>query len=195
MINIKKYFIISTTTLILIFPIFFGIFIKFFLINGANLTSITILLLGVFVLLLIGFLIEKYGYDSYLIELIRKHDLVAALTNKTNRIAILIFFLITMLMEELIFRYYSIGILYILLDLDYYIALLVSSLAFSLYHIHIWFSFKNLKLFLINIGYTFLLGMYLGYIFLYFGYVFCFIAHYIIAFSMHFMIYQQNRNI
>jgi len=192
--NFKKYIIICITTIILIIPVFFQVFIEYFTIRESNLTSITVLILGISLLLLVGILIESFAYDSDLFELIKNHDLIDSFINKEKRGIVLFFFSITMIMEELIFRYYSIGILNSLLNLNYYISILISSLAFSIYHIHIWFSFKNLKLLLINLIYPFLMGFYLGYIFLSYGYVSCFIGHYIIAFFMHYSLYRRYNN-
>lgn len=174
----------------MIIPILFGVFIEFFLIKMINFVSIVILVFGISSLLLIGILIEVFAYDSHLFELIKNHDVIDALIYKNNRVLVLIFFSITMIMEELIFRYYSFGILNSLLNLDYFFTILISSIAFSLYHIHIWFSFKNLKLLLINLIYPFLMGLYLGYIFFSFGFPSCIIVHYIIAFIMHYNLYR-----
>ncbi len=192
--NIKKYIIISITTLLLSIPLFFRVFIEYLSINIINLASILILFLGISFLLLIGVLIEIYVYDNHLFDLVKKHDVIDALLNKNRRGIVLIFFSITMIMEELIFRYYSIGILNSLLDLDYIYTILISSVAFSLYHIHVWFSFKNLRLLMINLIYPFLMGLYLGYIFLSYGYFSCIIAHYVIAFSMHYNLYRRYNN-
>jgi len=192
--NIKKYIIICITTILLTIPIFFGVFVQYFLIGEVNLVPILILLLGIPNLLFIGILIEIYAYNSHLFERIKNHDVIDALISKKNRVFVLIIFSITMIMEELIFRYYFIGILDSLLNLNFYLTILISSVAFSVYHIHIWFSFKNLKLLLINLIYSFLMGLYLGYIFLSYGYFSCIIAHYIIAFLMHYNLYRRYKN-
>ena len=191
MINIKKYIIICIITIILTIPIFFRVFIEYFWIRGINLASILVLFLGISILLLIGILIEIYVYDNHLFELIKNHDVINALIYKNNRVFVLIFFSITMIMEELIFRYYSIGILNSVLNLQYFLTILISSIAFSLYHIHVWFSFNNLKLLLINLIYPFLMGLYLGFIFFSFGFISCVIAHYTIAFFMRYNLYRR----
>ncbi|MFX1502611.1 MAG: type II CAAX prenyl endopeptidase Rce1 family protein [Promethearchaeota archaeon] len=157
-----------------------------------NIASISVLILGISILILIGILIELYFYNSKLLELVKKHDVIEALINKNNRGLVLFFFSVTMIMEELIFRYYSIGILNSLLGLNYLSTILISSLAFSLYHIHIWFFFKNLRLLLINLIYPFLMGLYLGYAFLTYGYWSSFLAHFIIALIMHYNLYRLN---
>ena len=192
--NVKKYIIICITTIILIIPIFFRVFIEYFLVKEVSITSISVLILGVFILILIGLLIELYFYNSQLLELIKKHDVIEALINKNKRGLVLFFFSVTMIMEELIFRYYSIGILNSLLGLNCLLTILISSIAFSLYHIHVWFSFKNLRLLLINLIYPFLIGLYLGYVFLTYGYWSSLFTHFIIALIMHYTLYKLNIN-
>ena len=64
------------------------------------------------------------------------------------------------IMEELIFRYYLLGFLALTLHLELAISILISSLVFSLYHIHTWFTFKSSKILLINISYTLILGLF-----------------------------------
>ncbi len=192
--NIKKYIVICITTLLLSIPLFFRLFVEYLLINIITLTSVVIFLLGISVLLLIGVIIEIHAYDSQHFELIKKHDVIDALLNKNSRGLVLVLFSITMVMEELIFRYYSFGILNSLLDLNYLLTILISSIAFSLYHIHVWFSFKNLRLLIINLIYPFLMGLYLGYVFLSCGYFSSVIAHFIIAFIMHYNLYRRYNN-
>jgi len=190
-INFKKYIIICIITIILTIPIFFRVFIEYFSIRGINLVSILVLFLGISILLVIGILIEIYVYDSQLFELIKNHDVINVLIYKNNRLLVLVFFSITMIMEELIFRYYSISILNSVLNLHYLLTILISSIAFSLYHIHIWFTSKNIKILFINLIYSFLMGLYLGFIFFSFGFLSCIIAHYTIAFLMHYNLYRR----
>ena len=189
--NFRKYIIICIITILLTIPIFFGLFIEFFLIKVINLVSILILVFGISSLLLIGILIEVFAYNNHLFEIIQNHDVINALIHKKNRLTVWIFFTITMIMEELIFRYYSISILNSVLNLHYLLTILISSIAFSLYHIHIWFTSKNLKILFINLIYSFLMGLYLGFIFFSFGFLSCIIAHYTIAFLMHFNLYRR----
>ncbi len=189
--NFRKYIIICIITIILMIPLFFGVFIEYFLIKMINLISLLILVLGAFGLLFLGFIIEVFAYNDQIFELIKKHDVINTLIHKNNKFVIWILFLITMLMEELIFRYYSIGILNSLLNIQNILIILISSLAFSFYHIHTWFSSKNLKILLINLIFPFLLGLYLGYIFFSFGFLPCIIAHSIIAFFLHYNLYRR----
>lgn len=121
----------------------------------------------------------------------RKHDVTNALINGNNRIVILVFFPLTMIMEELIFRYYLVGFLINSLNLEIVSVLFISSLIFSLYHIHTWFSFKNLTLLLINLLFPFLMGIYLGFVLLNFGIIACILIHSILAFSLYYSIYRR----
>lgn len=188
--GIKKYIIICLLTIILIVPMIFGIFIEYFLPRIVNVVSILICVLGVFILVVVGVLIELLVYKKETLKIIQKHDLINSFIQKTNRLILWIFFLITMIMEELIFRYYSIGILNSVLHLDVYLAIIISSGAFSLYHIHTWFSYKNLRILIINLIYPFFLGLYLGLLIFSFGFFSCVVAHLIIAFFMHYNIYR-----
>ncbi|MFX1366430.1 MAG: type II CAAX prenyl endopeptidase Rce1 family protein [Promethearchaeota archaeon] len=118
----------------------------------------------------------------------RKHDVTNALIEGNNRKIILIFLPLTMIMEELIFRYYLIGILINSLNLDDLSVIFISSLIFSLYHFHAWFSYKNRTLLLVNLIYPFLMGLYLGYMFLSFGIIFCILIHYLLVFYLYYNI-------
>ncbi|MFX1501949.1 MAG: CPBP family intramembrane glutamic endopeptidase [Promethearchaeota archaeon] len=121
----------------------------------------------------------------------RKHDVTNALINRNNRIVIWVFFPLTMIMEELIFRYYLIGFLNYSLNLEDFSVILISSLIFSLYHIHTWFSFKNLTILLVNLIYTFLMGLYIGYLFLNIGIIPSILIHYVLALSLYYNIYKR----
>jgi len=170
---------------------FFGVFLDYFTIKELNWFIIFIFIIGISVLLFLGKIVETFGYNNKNVEVIRKQDVVNALILQDNRIIIWIFFPIIIVIEELVFRYYIIGILVDLLNLESIIAIFISSLAFSLFHIHIWFRYKNLTILLINIGYPFLMGIYIGYIFLKLGIIPCILIHYIIALSLYYNIYRR----
>jgi hypothetical protein len=170
---------------------FFGVFLDYFTIRELNWFIIFIFIIGISVLLFLGKIVETFGYNNKNVEVIRKQDVVNALILQDNRIIIWIFFPIIIVIEELVFRYYIIGILVDLLNLESIIAIFISSLAFSLFHIHIWFRYKNLTILLINIGYPFLMGIYIGYIFLKLGIIPCILIHYIIALSLYYNIYRR----
>ena len=187
-----KYTIITLILIILVIPMFFGIYIEFLLVRELTLFVILIMLFSIFLLFLFGKFIVIYGYDDESLDLMSRHDVIDALINKKNQIVLLIFFPLTMVMEELIFRYYLIGLLYIQLGLDVILVIFISSLVFSLYHIHFWFTFKNLRIVLIYITYSFLLGLLAGYILLTLGIIPCIFVHYALAFYIYHAIYKRH---
>ncbi|MFX1420028.1 MAG: type II CAAX prenyl endopeptidase Rce1 family protein [Promethearchaeota archaeon] len=191
MIKARKYIILSSLLIILTIPIFFGLFIEYFTILELNWNIFLIFIIGILILLFIGKIIEIFGYSNKNVEAIRKQDVINALINKDKRAIIWFFFPIIIIIEELVFRYYGIGILIHILDLESFSAIFISSLIFSSYHIHIWFRYKNLKILLINLGYPFLMGLYIGYMFLKLGFIPCIIIHYIIALIMYYGIYRR----
>jgi len=146
----RKYVILTILAFFLIIPIFFEIYIEYLFVRELTLSVILILLLGFLILLFIGKLIGMYGYDDESIEKMKNHDIIEALITKTNKVRLWIFFPIIMIIEELIFRYYCIGFLINQLDFGVILAIAISSLFFSLFHIHLWFSYKNLRILLIN---------------------------------------------
>ncbi len=189
--NIRKYAIISTISIILIIPIFFEIFIDFLFIWQINIYIFLILLLGLFGLLFIGKLIEIFVFNSQNIEIMKNHDVINALIKKNNKLVLWIFFPITMIMEELIFRYYLISVIILLFKLDFFSSILISSIIFSLYHIHTWFFFKNLTILIINLIYSFILGLFNGFVFLTLGLFPCIIFHSAIAFFFYYNIFRR----
>ena len=189
--NSFKYIIIVIISAILFIPMFFGVYIEHLFVRELNFYSILFLLSGLLILLSIGKLIEIFIFNKKIIELMKKHDVTNALINKDNRIIIWLFFPLTMIMEELIFRYYLISFLIYSIKLEVISVIFISSLVFSLYHIHTWFSFKNITILMINLGYPFLMGIFIGYIFLRFGIIPCILIHYILAFSLYYHIYRK----
>ncbi|TFF99169.1 MAG: CPBP family intramembrane metalloprotease, partial [Promethearchaeota archaeon] len=167
--NIRKYVILGILLIILVIPMFLGIYLEYLFLQKLNSFVILILILGLLILLLIGKLIGIYGYDSESIEKMKKHDVINTMINKDNRIRLWLFFPIIMIIEELIFRYYIIGFLLNQLELEVIFAIFISSLIFSLYHVHTWFSYKNLRILLIYVVYSFLLGFFNGCILLTLG--------------------------
>ena len=77
------------------------------------------------------------------------------------------------------FLFYSLGLSMVL-------TLVISSLVFSLYHIHTWFTYKNMRILVIFLSNSFLLGFFLGFIFLTLGFFYCILIHSIIAFLFYF---------
>lgn len=189
--NSTKYLIIVGISIVLFIPILFGIYVQFFFIRDINPSLIFFFLFGLLILLAIGRFIEICIFNKDNVQLMRKHDVTNALINGNNRLVIWVFFPLTMIMEELIFRYYLVGFLIKSLNLEIVSVLFISSLIFSLYHIHTWFSFKNLTLLLINLLFPFLMGIYLGFVLLNFGIIACILIHSILAFSLYYSIYRR----
>lgn len=184
--------LISGFVIVLIIPIFFGVFNQYLILGQINLIDIIYLVFGFTVLLLIGFLISINLYDNKSIELMKNHDVINSLITRNNRIVLILFFPLTMIMEELIFRYYLLGILLIELKLETLASVLISSLIFSLYHIHFWFRFKNLRIMITYIVYSFLLGLLTAYILITFNIFISVFAHYIIVFAIYFLLFKKK---
>lgn len=172
-----------------IIPIIFGynrnyIFIPFFdlLINA-------LLLFGIFTIFLLGRVIISKIYDESSISQMREHDLLKAFSNQNKKSVLIVFFPLTMLMEELVFRFYAISILLDILHQNLLISILFSSLIFAFYHLHFWFRFKNFRIFISYFILSFFLGVLNGFIFFYFGLVYCFIVHFGLAFEMYYHLY------
>jgi len=140
---------------------------------------------------ILGF-IAIYGYNYQSFNAIKEQDVIIAFTSRNDKAVICgIFLPMIMIIEELIFRYYMIGFLLNQVRLDVISAILISSIIFSLFHIHIWFRFKNLKLLLINLGDSFLLGVFNGYILLTLGLIPCILIHYILVLILYYNIYKR----
>ena len=182
----RKYVLIVVVFLLLTIPIFFGIYIETIFLQASNLYAIFVLFGGLVIFLSLGELIDIYGFNIESLEAIKKHDVIQSLTEKKKKLNTVVIFIITMIMEELIFRYYLISILFHSLNLSSILALILSSLFFSFYHIHTWFSFKNVRILTIFLSNSFLLGLFLGFIFLTLGFFYCIIIHSIIAFLFYF---------
>ena len=191
LIKIRKYITLSVLLIILTIPIFFGVYLEYFTLRELNWFVILIFITGLIILLILGKIIEIYGYNDNTVEAFRKQDVLNAFINRNNRLIIWFFFPIIIIIEELIFRYYSIGILVQVLYLESVAAIFISSLIFSLFHIHIWFRYKNLMILLMNLGYPFLMGLYFGYIFLKLGVIPCILIHYLIALFSYYNIYRR----
>ncbi|MFX0003400.1 MAG: CPBP family intramembrane glutamic endopeptidase [Candidatus Hodarchaeota archaeon] len=169
----------------------FGVFLKYFIIIELNWFLFLIFLIGILVLLFLGKIIEIFGYNNKDIDVFKKQDVLNAFINRDNKLVIWLFFPVIIIIEELIFRYYSIGILVQILKLESIAAIFISSLVFSLFHIHIWFRYKNLKILLVNLIYPFLMGLYISYIFLKLGIISCILIHFFIALTLYYNLYRR----
>lgn len=191
----NKHYIIIVCVIFCIIPIFFRVYTKFLGISQLNLQIILFTISSIIILYLIGKLIEKYAYTDDLLNTISNHDLISALILRNNNWVLFFFFPLTMVMEEFIFRYYSIGILQNVANLGILESIGISSLIFSLYHIHFWFKFKNLRITSIFISYSFLLGLINAYILLTLGLPFCILIHYFLAFISYFNLANKIKNL
>lgn len=187
----KKYLTITFAVIILIVPLFFDIYTEYLFINDLSLFSLAYLLLGFVLLLVLGKVMEVFMYKGVSKENMKHHDVINALLNKDSKIILLVFFPLTMIMEEFIFRYYLIGYLINQLKLEILIVILISSIIFSLYHIHIWFRFKDFKIFVVYLIFSLFLGIYNGYILLSLGIFACIITHSILVFLLYYNLYKK----
>ena len=189
--KLRKYTLISIIFIILIVPIFIGIYQEYLFIREFNGYVILILIFGFVIFLIIGKLIEIYVYTDDSIGVIKKQDVINAFISKKNQIVIWIFFPIIMIIEELIFRFYIIATLINQIEVKALVAVFISSLVFSLFHIHTWFSYRSLRILLVNLIFPFLLGLFNGYIFLTIGIIPCIIIHYIIVLNLYYNLYKR----
>ena len=160
------------------------IFIPFF-----DLLISAVLFVGIFTIFLLGRVIISKIYDESSISQMEEHDLLKAFSNQNKKSVLIVFFPMTMLMEELIFRFYSISILLEILYPNFLLSIFLSSIIFAFYHLHFWFRFKNFRIFISYFILSFFLGVLNGFIFLYFGLVYCFIVHFGLAFEMYYHLY------
>jgi len=170
---------------------FFGLYVENIIPQAINLYTFLIIFGGLIVLFTLGELIDIFGFNTESLELIKEHDVIQALITKKKRLVILSLFLLTMIMEELIFRYYLLSFLFHSLNLDFILVLIISSLFFSLYHFHTWFTFKNLRILGIFLIISFLLGLFLGFIFITLGFFICVIIHSLFALLFYFNLFNR----
>ena len=187
----KKNLTITFVVIILIVPLFFDIYTEFLFINDFSIFNLAYLLIGFVLLLVLGKVMEIFMYKGVSKEVMKNHDVINALLNKDGKIILLVFFPLTMMMEEFIFRYYLIGYLINQLKLEILIVILISSIIFSLYHIHIWFRFKDFKIFVVYLIFSLFLGIYNGYILLSLGIFACIITHSILVFLLYYNLYKK----
>ncbi len=187
----KKYLAIISIVIVLIIPIFFGIYADFLTVSEINLEILLFLLIGLVLLLVLGKVMEKFLYGKKSKEKMKQHDVIRALLNEEGKIVLLVFFPLTIIMEELIFRYYLIGFLLNHLNLELISTIMISSLIFSLYHIHTWFRFKDLKILISYLIFSFLLGIYNAYLLFTLGIFACIIVHFSLVFVMYYNLYKK----
>ena len=180
--------------MVLLIPIFFGFRVEYLLPFTLQYTflDILIIIIGSTGLLFFGYFAVIRAFQEEDIEKMRKHEVVNAFVNNQFK-PILITFLVTMILEELIFRFYIIGLLDLVLY--YYIALIIASCIFSLYHIHIWFSFKSIRILGIYLLFSFLLGLLNGFVLFKLGLFCCILIHYLLVLVLYWKISQKFQNL
>ena len=186
-----KYLSITIIVILLIIPIFFGVYTDFLIVRELSVFVVLFLLIGFVLLLISGKIIERFLYKEPSKELMKQHDVVNAFMSGDSKMALLVFFPLTMIMEELIFRYYIIGLLLKELMGGVILAIIVSSIIFSIYHIHIWFRFKDKTILISYLITSFLLGIYNGIILLTLGIFACIIVHTVIVFILYYNLYKK----
>ncbi len=187
----KKYLAIISTVILLLIPIFFGIYANFLTVSEISLEIMLLLLIGFVLLLALGKVMEMFLYGKKSKEKMKQHDVIGAFLNEEGKIVLLVFFPLTMIMEELIFRYYLIGFLLSPLNLEIISTIMISSLIFSLYHIHTWFRFKDLKILISYLIFSFLLGIYNAYLLFALGIFACIIVHFSLVFVIYYNLYKK----
>lgn len=166
-------------------------FTDFFFINEFNIIISVILVIGFLTLLLIGKVIEVYGYNAEIIKVMEKHDIINSFVEGNNKIIRWLGFLVIIIIEELVFRYYLVGLLNIQSYLGEMLIILISSIIFSIFHIHTWFSYKNVRILTIFLIYSFFLGLFNGYLLLTLGIIPCILVHYSLASILYYGIYKR----
>ncbi len=166
-------------------------FTDFFFINEFNIIISVILVIGFLTLFLIGKVIEVYGYNAEIIKVMEKHDIINSFVEGNNKIIRWLGFLVIIIIEELVFRYYLVGLLNIQSYLGEMLIILISSIIFSIFHIHTWFSYKNVRILTIFLIYSFFLGLFNGYLLLTLGIIPCILVHYSLASILYYGIYKR----
>ena len=187
----KKYLAIISTVILLLIPIFFGIYANFLTVSEISLEIMLLLLIGFVLLLALGKVMEMFLYGKKSKEKMKQHDVIRAFLNEEGKIVLLVFFPLTMIMEELIFRYYLIGFLLSPLNLEIISTIMISSLIFSLYHVHTWFRLKDLKILISYLIFSFILGIYNAYLLFTLGIFACIIVHFSLVFMMYYNLYKK----
>ena len=95
----KKYITITLLFAVLCIPIFFGVYSEYLFVSEFNVITILVLIIGFFTLLLIGKLIEIYGYNENNIKILEKQDVINSFINNDNKLVVWLFFPMIMVIE------------------------------------------------------------------------------------------------
>ena len=88
----KKNIAITLAVIILLFPLFFGIYTEFLFINDFTLFTLTYLLIGFVLLLVLGKVMEYFMYKGVSKETMKHHEVIKALLNKNGKTILFVFF-------------------------------------------------------------------------------------------------------
>jgi len=149
------------------------------------------LLVGFVFLLGLGKIMEAFLYNDNSREILKQNDVVNALLNEKNIIAVLVFLTLIMILEELIFRYYLIGLLLNQLMIGIIPSIIVSSIIFSISHFHIWFRYRDIRITVSYFISSFLLGIYNAFTLLTLGIFVCIIIHTVLVFISYYDLYKK----
>jgi membrane protease YdiL (CAAX protease family) len=174
----------------LITPIFFGFSSEFLLPQKINAFSISTVIFGIILIFTLSKITVRYQITEASYENLKSQEVIESFIS-SDYFALYSTFLITMIMEELIFRFYIVGLLIHFIGSIY--TILVSSIIFAFFHIHTWFSHHNRDITLIYLAYSFLLGLLNAYILITFGILFSIVVHYFLAFLFYYEIYKKFR--
>ena len=146
---------------------------------------IIILLFEIFAI----FIIQKLIKDS--IFKMKEHLVVKAL-NEKNFLDLLLNFPLVIVFEEILFRLYLFVFIFNIFGLV--VAIILSALIFSIYHLHVWFEFKDIRITYNFMFISGLLGLILGMIIYYFGIITSIIIHWLVVLSLFYYIEKKTND-
>ena len=187
----NKDILIIVVVLISLIPLFFGYNVRNIILFSFNPIQFLYIMSGIALLFLLGRVIFWKLIDEKSISKMKDHELIESFINNNEKWVKWVMFPLTMVMEELVFRFYVITILIDLIVLNSNLAVIISSSIFSVYHIHFWFRYNDFRIFLAFLILSFFLGVLNGYVFIYYGLIPCFLIHYGMAFELYFYLYRK----
>ena len=187
----NKDILIIVVVLISLIPLFFGYYVQNIIIFSFDPIQFLFLLSGIVLLFLLGRIIFLKIINEKSINQMKNHELIESFINENEKWVKWLIFPLTMLMEELLFRFHAITILINLINLNSILAVLISSSIFSIYHIHFWFRYHDFRIFLSYLILSFFLGLLNGYTFIHYGLIACVIIHYGMAFELYYYLYRK----
>jgi membrane protease YdiL (CAAX protease family) len=175
----------------LIFPMFF-IDPLSFLISGISWINFMWFSIAGLGMAIGGYFLLIKGLRTNQLNQFSQHNIIQAIKNKDLRFILTDFFN-SMIFEEGVFRYYIFGMILIPF-MNIFIAIILNGLIFALYHIHMYFKFPSKRFLGIILLYTFLLAVYLGFLFVECGFFGTLIAHIVIVSFIYFLLSKGKFN-